>query len=358
MSLMKRCLAFASLAALALCACGRAASPQQDTSPANPALSASASSSESIGREEPCSLLEPREVEAVLAAPLAVPPFLSRDSKPEDDGSACEYEDAALHSITVDVEWEQGAMAFKIFGAIQNTVGNQTNGLVRLSDGSELAGEWDEARVVGCCSFAALRGDQLVTVDVGGSKATIAEAAKLADAALKRLDHRVPIGGRQNVQAAVDFETAHRPKRRDPCSLASGADAEAVVGALTGPPESGDDRCVYEFAAAPGKLERTFVLKIRWTGGLHEFRDHNDAFGRFSKAFTHDAPLSAAGKEAIESAGVGDDVPANAAWETAHLDISGLSAVKNDVLVSIEPQGGTSDDAKKLMEKAMAGLGR
>src|SRR5512138_1569529 len=112
MSPMKGWLVFVSLAALALFACGRAASPQNDTSHANSASSASASSSASVGREEPCSLLEPREVEAVLGAPLAVPPFLSRDGKPAYDGSSCEYEDAALHSITVDVDWEQGAMAF------------------------------------------------------------------------------------------------------------------------------------------------------------------------------------------------------------------------------------------------------
>jgi hypothetical protein len=343
---------------LELFGCARPAPPQHDTSHANSASTASASSSESVGPEEPCSLLEPREVEAVLGAPLAVPPFLSRDSKPADDGSACEYEDAALHSITVDVDWEQGATAFKMYGAFQSTVGKQTKGLVRLSDGSELAGEWDEARVVGCCSFAALRGDQLVTVDIGGSKATIATAAKLADAALKRLDHRLPIGALRNVQAAIDFEAAQRPKRRDPCSLVSRADAETLVGPLTGPPTSTEDQCVYDYAAASGKLARTFVLKIRWASGLHEFREHNDVFGRFTKAFTRDSPLSAGAKEAIASAGAGDDMPANPAWETAHLDISGLSAVKKDVLISIEPQGGTSDDAVKLMEKAMAGLVR
>jgi hypothetical protein len=351
-------LAFLSLAALALFACGGSASPQNDPSRASSGSSASASSSESVGPEEPCSLLEPREVEAVLGAPLAMPPFLSRDSKPSDEGSACEYEDAALHSITVDVDWEQAATVFKMYGTFQGAVEKQTKGLMRLSDGSELAGEWDEARVVSCCSFAALRGDQLVTVDVGGSKATIADAAKLADAALKRLDHRLPIGGLRNVRAAIDFEGAHRPKPRDPCSLVSRADAEAAVGPLTGPPTSGEDQCVYDYAAAAGKLERTFVLKIRWAGGLHELREQNDAFGRFTKAFTRDSPLSADAKEAIASAGAGDEVPANPAWETAHRDISGLSAVKKDVLISIEPQGGTSDDAVKLMEKAMAGLVR
>src|SRR5437868_4886961 len=83
------------------------------------------------------------------------------------------------------------AAQLKTYGAFQGLVDQHAKGLVHLADGTDLAGEWDEARVLGCCSFAALRGDQLVTVNVGGSKATIAVAASLADAALKRLDHRL-----------------------------------------------------------------------------------------------------------------------------------------------------------------------
>src|SRR5262249_38744503 len=152
-------------------------------------------------------------------------------------------------------------------------------------DGSDLAGEWDEARVVGCCRFVVLRADQMVTVDVGGSKAPIAAAAKLADGALKRLDHPLSIRGRPNVKPAIAFETANRPKPRDPCALVSRAEAEALLGPLAGDPQSVDERCVYEHAIE-GVFAPTYVMKVRWTGGFSDFRQHNDVAASFASAFT------------------------------------------------------------------------
>jgi hypothetical protein len=349
--------ACAALGALTAVACGRS-SPPADTSNA-PATS---SSRQAAGVEkDSCSLLDPKEVEAVLGASLATPPFLSRDGEPAHDGSSCEYQDANLHSIAIDVEWDGGAMAFKMYGAFQGVV-DQTGakGLVHLADGAAVAGEWDEARVVACCSFVALRGDQMVTIDVGGSKAPMAAAAKLADSALKRLDHVLPISGSLNVKSAVDFEAAHRPKRRDPCALVSRVEAEALVGKLAGEPQSLDaenaeGKCVYEHASE-GAFAPTYVLKVRWTGGLSEFRLNNEIAASFAKGFTRSAALSRDGKEAIESSVTGDDLAVNPAWEIAHSSVMGLSAVKKDVLITIEPQGGRAGDAVKLMEKAMSKL--
>jgi hypothetical protein len=350
-------LACAGFSALALAACGRSSSSSDPSK--TPATS---SSHETAGAEKDgCSLLDPKEVEAVLGAPLATPPFLSRDGVPQRDGSACEYQDANLHSITIDVEWDGGAMAFKMYGAFQGVVDRSAaKGLVHLADGADVAGEWDEARVVGCCIFVAMRGDQMVTIDVGSSKAPMAAAAKLADSALKRLDHVLPISGSPNVTSAVEYETAHRPKRRDPCALVSRAEAEALIGKLAGDPKSiGPDdveaKCVYEHALE-GTFAPTYVLKVRWARGFSEFRQGNEIAASFAKGFTRSAPLSRGGKEAIESSVAGDDLAANPAWEVAHYSIMGLSAVKKDVLISIEPQGGRPDDAVKLMETAMSKL--
>ena len=355
---LTRRLACAGFSALALAACGRSSS-HSDTASAT--TTSSSPRAESIVVKDACSLLDPKEVEAVLGAPIATPPFLSRDGVPERDASACEYLDANLHSATVDVEWDGGAMAFKMLGAFQRTV-DQTaaKGLVHLAEGADVAGEWDEARVVGCCSFVALRGDQMVTIDVGASKASMAAAAKLADSALKRLDHVLPISGSPNIKAAVEFEAAHRPKRRDPCALVTRADAEALVGKLAGEPESigAEDieaKCVYQHVIE-GTFGPTYVLKVRWTRGFSEFRESNAIAASFAKGFTRNAPLSRDGKGAIESSVIGDDLAANPAWEMAHYSVMGLSAVKKDVLISIEPQGGRRDDAVKLMEKAMSKL--
>jgi hypothetical protein len=340
------------LGALACVACSHSG----NSSPEAAKSAAAASQIRSVVDEaDPCSLLEPREVETVLGAALATPPFLSRDGRPAHDGSACEYEDAKLHNIAIDVEWEHGAMMFGMLGALQGMVDQNAKGLVHLADGTNLAGEWDEAHVVGCCRFSALRGDQVVTVDFGGSNATIAGAARLADAALRRLDKPLPVNGLRNVKPAIEFETVHRPQRRDPCALATRAEAEALVGALSGDPQSTEDRCVYERASA-GTSGQVYVLKVRWIGGFGEFRQQNATFGSFSQGLSRNLGLSGDAKEALESAGAGADLPPDPAWEVAHYSVAGLSAVKKDVLISIEAQGGTADDALKLMGKAMSKL--
>ena len=339
-----------SLGALTSSACHGGASSSSSAS-ASPHASA-----RSNDVDDPCALLEPNEVQAVLGAPLVVPPFLSRDGVPKRDGSACQYEDASLHNIIIDVQWDHGAMTFKMSGAMQSLV-DQTaaKGLVKLADGTEIAGEWDEAHVLGCCNFMALRGDLMVTVDVGGSKAPIAAAAKLADAAIKRLDHRLSIDGAANVKTAVAFDAAHRPARRVACTLVTRAEVEAIVGPLSQDPSADDERCVYQHVIE-GAYGPTYVVKIRWTGGFSEFRNGNEMTESFTKNFTKAAPLSSGGKEAIESAMTGGDLDANPNWDVAHFSIMGLSAVKKDVLISVDPQGAKSDDAVKLMEKLMSKL--
>jgi len=343
---LARSLAGIALVAVTLASCGRSASSQEQSKATPPRV-------ESTATRDACSLLEPKEVEAVLGASLATPPFLSRDGLPTYDGSACQYEDANLHNITIDVEWDGGATVFKMSGALQSLV-NQTaaKGLVHLAEGADVAGEWDEARVIGCCSFVALRGDQMVTVDVGGSKAPMAAAATLADMAIKRLDHVLAIRGLPNVKAAMAFESAHRPKRIDPCALVSRAEAEAIVGKLEGEPTPNDDRCVYQHVIE-GAFGPTYVVKVRWTGGFSDFRLQNDVSATFTKGFTKNMPIASDRKEAFESALIGGEL-ANPAWDVANFSITGLSAVKKDVSVSIEPQGGSREDTIKLMEKAMS----
>jgi hypothetical protein len=100
----------------------------------------------------------------------------------------------------------------------------------------------------------------------------------------------------------------------------------------------------------------TYVVQIRWTGGFREFRTHNAAFGSVSRDLTRNMPLSTDAKAAVVSSASGADLSANRASETAHWVVSGLSAVKKDVLVSIDPQGGNSDDALKLMVRVMSKL--
>ena len=155
--------ACAIVVALLTIGCGQSSPP----SATNDGSAAPAPVRQSLSEKDACSLLEPREVEAALGSPLGTRPFLSDQGVPDSEGSACAYEDSSLHRITVAVEWEGAARIFTLSGGMQSMAEKATNGAIHLADGSDLAGEWDEARVMGCCIFVALRGDQMVTIDVG-----------------------------------------------------------------------------------------------------------------------------------------------------------------------------------------------
>ena len=132
------------------------------------------------------------------------------------------------------------------------------------------------------------------------------------------------------------------------------ADAEAAVGALSRDPRVLDDRCVYEGVAGNGPLAPMYVMQVRWTGGFSEFRQNNEEVATFTKGMTRSMPLPAQQKAGIESLMIGDALAANPAWEMAHYSVMGLSAVKKDVLITIDPRGGSPDRAVALMEKAMS----
>ena len=284
-----------------------------------------ATRSESPGELDPCTLLEPKEVEEVLGAPLASPPFLA------DYSDGCAYRDGNFHNIVVQPYWEGGAAAFRMFGAMQTLVGGHAKGLLKLVDGSELAGEWDEARVVGCCMFMALRADQAVSVDVTGTTTvTITQAAKLADAALKRLDHPLPIDGGNGVKAAKEYAAAHRPKRVDACALLTRPEAEALIGPLTGDPKPRGDSCIY----LRPNLGRTFSeedeLSVDWEGGLRSLRANSALGARFNTA-------------------------ANPAWEASGgSNFPGYCAVKRDVLVCLHSGAMKHEQALAVLAKAMS----
>jgi hypothetical protein len=318
---------------------------------------------ETVVEEEPaehdaCAVLDPKEVEAALGAPLVVPPYHSGGGTPQPGGESCAYDDASFHRILVDVEWSGGAMVFRMYGAIQGMVNQNAaaKSTVHLADGSDIAGGWDEARVVGCCKFLALRGDQTVSVDVSGTPAvTIEQAAKLADAALARLDKPLPIDGSKGVQAALDY-ASHRPRPVDPCTLLSRADAEALMGPLAGDPKSDHDICTYP-RAGQGNINLSAELKVQWKGGYSDLREKSAIAGSFAKGFLSGQGLDPNARKGGEQTTAGAAPTANPAWEASGPTVAGgVSAVKHDVLVSIDSMGLSEEQKLAALAKAMAAV--
>lgn len=293
----------------------------------------------------PCSLIEAAEVEAITG-PLAGPPYRASGPFPDVNGDTCRYETPDLRSIGVRVEWRDGGETFAIINMTQGAISEGgLKGKLKLSDGTELVGEWDEARVFMCCEFNALRGEQLVVIDVGAAQATIEQAAALADAALLRIDEPLAVDDAAAI-AAAEARDAARPQQRPVCDLVPRAAAEAIIGApLAGDPVGDDSRCTYTFTAPSVGFEQEMELNVTWRGGFSEMRLIQSAMGQaFSMLQSEGLPIDDEAKRE------------SAALDELSVNMIGVTAVKKDVMLSIETGGMGNDIAQALIEKAAAGL--
>ncbi len=343
---------------------GKAPSPASQASAANSASKGapiSESSTDEYDYDDPCSLLEPAEVEAVLGAKLATPPFRSSGDpdSPTTDGDDCIYETANFQFISMSVEFTGGAQAYGIMTFTKKLLSGapgQLKQAVKLDNGTELTGEWDEATLIpmNCCDFVALRGDQLVEIDFTATDATLPQAGKLVDAAFKRIDHPLKIDGGANVDSAAAFSKT-RPHPVDPCSLVSRAEAEALIGKLIADPvANGTDECDYELP--PKGIRQVYGLQISWRGGYAEWRSNAhiadiaaDALkGKVIKV-QHDTVYTQVVRLDLNHA-----VPDSGAWERTGIAGMDFVAIKKDILVKMDLRAIDGDKARKLVEAAIA----
>ena len=281
----------------------------------------------------PCGLLSAAEVEAVLGEPLAGPPFRASNGLPDPDGESCRYEASAFRAIDISVDWSNGGQKFGLInmvGGIADKGG--LKGVVTLSNGTELRGEWDEARDFLCCEFNALRGDQLVDVDIASSRASLEQAASLADLAVQRLDQPLSVDDAPGLAAALERDKS-RPVPRPGCDLVSRSEAEAIVGApLSADPQGSEASCSYVWSPAGSDYTDELTLSITWRGGLAEMRQAQAAIGQALSFMTSEGLVA---DQAQQSGGDLFDERADS--------FIAIMAVRKDVLLSIET-GGTNND--------------
>jgi hypothetical protein len=223
-------------------------------------------------------------------------------------------------------------------------------GVLKLGDGSELTGEWDEAKVVNCCTFIAMRGDQLVTVDIAGSNATLEQAGGIADAALKRIDKPLKVNTTKGVAAAIARD-ATRPKERDPCSLVSRAEVEAAVEApLAKDPVAEGSQCTYVYT---DKLPWTIVLDMHWRNRFAQYRERAGLTASVRNAIASDVATSPSTQDAAAP-----NPALSGPWEAANVSMMEFWAVKKDVLIKTDSAGDNKrlEHARKLVAAAMSKL--
>jgi hypothetical protein len=332
---------------------------------------------------DPCSLLDPNEV-AALIGPLAGPPFRTReasdDNDPSDSGDACVYETADFSNIRLSVTWKDGAMALKaislptriVSGAMNNAPGKDAVVKNLLPGGVQLAGEWDEAMNLGCCQIFALRGDTLVSFDFRGWRDDMKGAAGVLDKALVRVEKPLSVDGAAG-NAAAKQRAAQRPAKRDACSLLTRAEAEAILGPLLADPhptsKDGTD-CMYRFTQAESedstlkdapKEFKAFVggltggktglvsgavdtaLTINWRGGFRALHESQQVGGAAMGAFSGSPgmPRRQTGKV---------DGP----WTEAAQTSLTFTAVKKDVSVSVDTAPMLSQKQVELRRRLVA----
>ncbi len=314
-----------------LVACGDATPPPQAEAPVPPAA---------VVTQSPCSLLTDEEVAAVIG-PLAGPAYRAYGTTPNPAGDLCRFDAADRRSVVVTVEWQDGAQTIAMMNTVSGIVADGGLAQLKLIDGTTLAGEWDEARVTGCCEFAALRGDQLVTVNVGGTRASIADAASIANAAIVRLDQPLLVDDGVAVAAALDREFG-RPQPRSVCELIPRAEADALgVAALLTEPVGDDTSCTYQVPLDRDGSSLDVTLNVQWRDGFREMQTVQSAVGNAAAAIG----LSA------------DAAPGEAGpWDAYARSVIGVMAVKRDVLVSVESGPFGQDLATQFIAKAIENL--
>ncbi len=276
---------FAALIAATLCGCSQHSPSTARPSGAPPPPPFAQTPEETYDKQDPCNLLDPKEVEAVLGAPLAVAPYRSGNgpTDPSPSGTTCVYETANFRYLTLEVTYEGGAQQYSMMGMVKGLmkggagkedIANNVKKNFKLDDGTELSGEWDEATLVpmNCCIFAALRGDQLITIDFTATAATLRQGATLVDSAYKRMDQPLKIDGGGGIAAAKALDKT-RPHPVDACSLLTRAEVEALLGTLAADPVGhGQNGCTYNLPTPPHSVPLSYDLEIRWRGGYYQWR--------------------------------------------------------------------------------------
>ena len=283
---------------------------------------------------DPCSLVSASEMEALLG-PLAEPPFrVDDDRNPKVEGEGCFYRARDRRNVTLEVDWEDGALSFQMLAGTGQAITDILSGYDPVTD--TLDGEWDR---VGAPfgRLIALKGTVSVQIDPLGSRIGTGGAARLAALALGRIDAPLEYSG---ARATLARRETPAPAR-NPCELVTREEVEALMGPLAGDPRPSADgsECDYPTPHDVFGSQLVRTLTVVWRDGFHAFGQER---------------MAVAGATQIMAAQVDPDLPelsdtttgASEPWDERITLVGGVvTVVKADVMLQFSGDaiGGFSD---------------
>jgi hypothetical protein len=307
------------------------------------ALAFAALTGVAVGQEtHPCALITPEEAAAALGAPLAVPPFAYDGAGPNPEGGLCRLEDEDFRSIDLRVVWRDGGEEFAAMNIVGGVISDSDlRDLLEISEGATEIGEWDEARIFGCCEFVALRGETLVGIAFGDATGGFAGAVELANAALRRLESQLAFDPAASIAAATDRE-AQRPAVRNACELVAAAKVEEIIGTTPSGAVGDEAGCTWSWEVPGEGYVTEMTMRVTWRGGFAEQRMILDAIGMAGSMLRSEGL----------SVDADDGEAARFADATSSTFIAEM-AVENDVLLAIESGGFMADIAQGFIRAAV-----
>ena len=283
---------------------------------------------------DPCTLVSQAEMER-YTGPLSEPPYrIDKNYQPDPAGDHCLYRDRSRRYVILDVDWDGGPMLLQMLGgtalAAEDFLGT------RDMSADTLEGTWDQA-VVTFGRLVALKDSTAVTVDPMGSRLGRGDQARIAALALSRA--RSPLeynGARATRSRPAD------PAPRDPCSLVTRAEVEALMGPLRADPTISKDGTECNFVLQGEMLGYPIenMLKVQWSLGYHELGMERGSAGMAQTVMSKD--MGEIPELQQNSGGAGEP------WDDEQILLGGrVTVVARDILFQTLGTGiGGFDEAK------------
>lgn len=287
--------------------------------------------------KDACTLVSQAEMEHFLG-PLLEPPYRTENRKSSPTGSECFYRARDFRNVTLELDRENGEMGFRMLAGTGGKVEDMVSGADHSPEA--LQGNWDKiGRAFG--QLIALKGPASVRVDPLGSRLDVPAQIEIVKIAISRLPKPLGYDGGK----AATSRTDPGVKPRDPCSLVTRAEAEALMGRLRADPHPSEDgaECVFPVDATLMGYPVDLSLTVHWADGFYELGQARTSMGMAGKAMARQ---------------MGPDMPAvgeNAAGEKEPWDeritlMGGVvTVVRRDVLLGIPANPVAGFDAAKAL---------